>query len=77
MADREGRDSRPGVSAGQVSPAAVRKLSIFVGTTFGGYVGWAIPDYFGASFFVCFLVSGVGSIVGVWAGWKLALKLEE
>lgn len=55
----------------------MRKLCIFVGTIIGSYVGWAIPDYFGASFVVSFLVSGVGSIVGVWAGWKLAMKLEE
>lgn len=55
----------------------MRKLSIFVGTTIGGYVGWAIPDYFGGSFFLCFLISGIGSVLGVWAGWKLALKLEE
>ena len=55
----------------------MRKLCIGVGTFVGSYVFWAIPDYFGASFFVSFLISGVGSIVGVWAGWKLALKLEE
>jgi membrane protein YqaA with SNARE-associated domain len=55
----------------------VNKLCILVGTTIGGYVGWALPDYFGASFFVSFLVSGIGSIAGVWAGWKLARKLQE
>jgi hypothetical protein len=55
----------------------VRKLCIFVGTTVGGYVFWAVPDYYGASFFTCFLISGLGSVLGVWAGWKIALKLEE
>ncbi|MEO6873796.1 MAG: hypothetical protein ABI222_03130 [Opitutaceae bacterium] len=55
----------------------MRKLSIFVGTTIGSYVGWAIPDYFGVGFGWCFVISGIGSIVGVWAGWKLAMKLEE
>lgn len=55
----------------------MRRLGIFVGTIVGGYVFWAVPDYFGASFFACFLISGVGSIVGVWAGWKIAMKLEE
>ncbi len=38
---------------------------------------WAIPDYFGAGFFACFLISGIGSVVGVWAGWAVAKKLEE
>lgn len=55
----------------------MRKLAIFVGTTLGGYAGWALADAFGWSFFACFLVSGAGSVLGVWAGWKLALKLEE
>lgn len=53
----------------------MNRLCIFVGTTIGGAVGWAIPDYFDAGFGWCFVVSGVGSIVGVWAGWKLAQKL--
>ena len=55
----------------------MRKLCILVGTTVGGYLFWAIPDYFGASFFVSFMLSGVGSVLGVWVGWKIALKLEE
>ncbi len=52
------------------------RLCIFVGTTLGGYAGWALPDWFGASFGWCFVVSSIGSLVGVWAGWKLARKLE-
>ncbi|MBS0662628.1 MAG: hypothetical protein JSR48_05145 [Verrucomicrobia bacterium] len=52
------------------------KLSILVGTTLGSYGGWALPAYFGAGFGWCFVVSSIGSIVGVWAGWKLARKLE-
>jgi hypothetical protein len=55
----------------------VRKLCIFAGTTIFSYAFWAIPDYFGASFFVSFMISGLGSILGVWVGWKVALKLEE
>ena len=31
----------------------------------------------GFEFFVNFLLSGVGSIAGVYAGWKLAQKLAE
>ncbi len=52
------------------------KLCIFVGTTLGGYAGWAIADALGWDFGVAFLVSGVGSLVGVYAGWKLARRLE-
>lgn len=53
------------------------KLCIFVGTGVGGYAFWFLSDALGGSFFVSFLLSGVGSVVGVWAGWKLAKKLEE
>jgi len=53
------------------------KLCIFVGTTIGGYVGWYLGDVAGLGFGWSFVISGVGSIVGVWAGWKLARKLEE
>ena len=55
----------------------MRKLCIFTGTIIGSYAGWALPDYFGWNFWWCFAISGVASIVGVWAGWKLAMKLEE
>ena len=53
------------------------KLCIFVGTTAGGYAGWALSDQLGGDFFVSFLVSGVGSILGVYLGWKLAQKIAE
>ena len=55
----------------------MNKLCILVGTTVGGYAGWALPDYFGWGFGWCFVISSVGSLVGVWAGWKLAQKLAE
>jgi hypothetical protein len=53
------------------------KLCIFLGTTVGGYGFWFIGDALGLSFFMAFLLSGVGSVAGVWAGWKLAQKLDE
>jgi uncharacterized membrane protein AbrB (regulator of aidB expression) len=52
------------------------KLCIFAGTTIGGYVGWFLSDALGFSFFTSFLASGVGSLAGIWAGWKVAKKLE-
>ncbi len=53
------------------------KLCIFVGTTLGGYGGWALGEAFGLGLGWCFLLSGIGSLAGVYAGWKLARKLEE
>ena len=52
------------------------KLCIFVGTTIGGYVGWEAGEAVGFGMVGAFLASGVGSILGVYYGWKLAKKLE-
>ena len=48
------------------------KLCIFVGTTIGGYAFWYLGDLIGLEFVGCFVLSGVGSMVGVYAGWKVA-----
>ena len=53
------------------------KLCILVGTTVGGYAGWAIGDALDLGFGWAFVLSGVGSVAGVYAGWKLAQKLAE
>jgi len=54
----------------------VTKLCIFVGTTVGSYAFWALGDsVFGFEFFGSFLLSGIGSVLGVYGGWKLAQKL--
>jgi hypothetical protein len=55
----------------------VKKLCIFAGTTVGSYGFYAAGEALGLGFFGSFLLSGVGSIVGVYAGWKLACKIEE
>lgn len=48
----------------------VAKLCIFVGVTLGGIgFGWGATAL-GVSFFWAFVWSGVGSLVGCWAGWK-------
>lgn len=48
------------------------KLCIFVGTTVGscafGYAG----DALGLNFLWSFMLSGVGGVLGVYAGWKVA-----
>ncbi len=46
------------------------KLLIFIGMNIGGAVGWWLAESQG--FMTAFLISGLGSMVGVWAGWKVA-----
>lgn len=46
------------------------KLCIFVGLNVGGYLGWMIGEPVGMM--TAFLVSGLGSVLGVYAGWKVA-----
>jgi hypothetical protein len=53
------------------------KLAIFVGTTIGGYLGWWAGEAVGFGFGGAFLISGVGSMVGVYAGWKVGRKFTE
>jgi len=48
------------------------KLCIFAGTTVGSYAFWYLGALVGFGFVGCFMLSGVGSIVGVYAGWKVA-----
>jgi hypothetical protein len=51
------------------------KLCIFVGMNVGGYVGWVLGEHFGIM--TAFLASGVGSLFGVYGGWKLARALLD
>ncbi len=75
----------PRTASGAFSPSAkfpslltaVNKLCIFGGTIVGSYACWALGDALGFSFFGSFLLSGVGSIAGVYLGWKLAQKIER
>jgi uncharacterized membrane protein YfcA len=55
--------------------APMNKLCIFGGTTLGSYVGWFLFERFGL--LAAFAGSGVGSILGVYAGWKLARKIDS
>ena len=54
------------------------KLCIFVGTTIGGIAGSLLGGALGMDTFSLggFFLSGVGSMAGVYAGWKLAQKLN-
>ena len=55
------------------------KLCIFVGMTVGGIAGSMIGSAFGYGMLdlQSFFLSGLGSVAGVYAGWKLARKLGE
>ncbi len=54
------------------------KLCIFVGTALGGIAGSLLAGAFDLDTFSLgsFVLSGVGSMVGVYAGWKVAQKLN-
>ena len=60
---------------GQIAGFMV-KLCIFVGTTVVGTVFGLAADMLGCSFLWSFIISGVGSVVGVYAGWKVAQHLK-
>lgn len=58
-------------------PADVTKLCIFVGTAVFGIGGSLLAGALGMDTFSLgsFLLSGAGSLIGVYAGWKVAQKL--
>jgi hypothetical protein len=54
----------------------MNKLCIFAGTTIVSYAFWYLGELLGFEFFGCFMLSGVGSIIGVWLGWKVAQRFS-
>jgi hypothetical protein len=48
------------------------KLCIFVGVNLGGYAGWVLGEPMGMM--AAFLISSLGSILGVVLGWKVARR---
>ena len=48
------------------------KLFIFIGINLGGYVGWDLGERFGTM--TAFVLSGLGSMLGVFVGWWAARK---
>jgi hypothetical protein len=45
------------------------RMFIFIGMTVFGWVGWWIGERFG--FMTAFILSTIGSMIGVYAGWKI------
>ena len=54
----------------------MNKLCVFVGTFVVGTIFWYLGELLGLDFFSSFLLSGLGSIIGVWVGWKVGQKLS-
>lgn len=54
----------------------MNKLCIFAGTIIGGYGFGYFATLAGLGFGWVFASSGVGRIVGVWAGWKVAQRYQ-
>ncbi|MDB6156155.1 MAG: hypothetical protein JWL90_4608 [Chthoniobacteraceae bacterium] len=46
------------------------KLCIFIGLNVGGAVGWWAGEYFGLM--QAFIGSSIGSLLGVYGGWRFA-----
>jgi hypothetical protein len=44
---------------------------MFIGMTVGGYLGWWAGDYLKLGLMTTFLVSTLGSIVGVYVAWRI------
>ena len=50
------------------------KLFVFIGSTIGGYAGWAIGAPVGVM--TAFMLSVVGAGAGIYAGRRVAQRLE-
>lgn len=48
----------------------MNRLCIFIGMTVFGWIGWWIGAKFGG-FMTAFWVSCLGSIVGIYVGWRI------
>jgi len=49
--------------------ASMNKLLIMIGMTLFSWIGWWAGEPFGL--FTGFLLSGVGSLIGVYVGWRI------
>lgn len=49
----------------------MNRLLMFIGMTVGGYVGWWAGDYLGFGLMGTFLISSLGSMVGIFVAWKV------
>jgi hypothetical protein len=57
------------------APLLSVKLIIFISLNVFGAIGWSLGEPYGVM--TAFLLSGVGSVAGVYLGWRLARRLLE
>jgi hypothetical protein len=55
----------------------MHRMLIFIGMILGGYVGWWAGEYVGLGFMGAFLVSTLGSAVGVYLAWRIMRNYLE
>ena len=53
----------------------MNKLCIFLGMTIFSWLGWWIAE--GLGFMTAFIVSGLASMLGVYAGWRINQEFFE
>lgn len=53
------------------------KLMIFVGMTVFGWAGWWLGEQISDDITAALILSGIGTMAGVVAGWWVARKIEE
>jgi hypothetical protein len=44
---------------------------MFIGMTIGSYIGWWAGECLGFGFMGAFLVSSLGSLVGIYVAWRV------
>jgi hypothetical protein len=49
----------------------MNRLCIFLGVTVCGWLGWWIGDKLTGDFMTAFIASSIGSMVGVYIGWRI------
>jgi len=48
----------------------MNRLCVFIGMTVFGWIGWWIGEKFGG-FITALVISGIGSMIGVYVGWRI------
>jgi hypothetical protein len=44
---------------------------MFIGMTIGGYIGWWAGDCLGCGLMGAFIISSLGSLVGIYVVWRV------
>ena len=49
----------------------MNRMLMFIGLTVGGYLGWWAGEAIGFGLMGTFLVSSLGSLVGIYVAWRV------